>query len=75
MQNTAVARIAAVREAAGPDIDIMIDAVNRLSPAEAIGVGRAFEPFNLFFSRTRSNRKIWISGAGLRSSTDSAGHG
>ena len=40
---------AAVREAAGPDVDIMIDAVNRLSPAAAIAVGRALEPFNLYF--------------------------
>ncbi len=49
MQNNAVERVAAVREAVGPDIDIMIDAVNRLTPAEAIGVGRALEPFNLYF--------------------------
>ncbi len=49
MQNNAVERIAAVREAAGPDVDIMIDVVNRLTPAEAIGVGRALEPFQLYF--------------------------
>ena len=49
MQRNAVERIAAVREAVGPDIDIMIDVVNRLTPAEAIGVGRALEPFNLYF--------------------------
>jgi galactonate dehydratase len=49
MQNNAVERIAAVREAAGPDVDIMIDVVNRLTPAEAIGLGRALEPFNLYF--------------------------
>ena len=49
MQNNAVERIAAVREAAGPDCDIMIDVVNRLTPAEAIGLGRALEPFNLYF--------------------------
>ena len=49
MQRNAVERIAAVREAAGPDIDIMIDVVNRLTPAEAIGLGRALEPFNLYF--------------------------
>ncbi len=49
MQHNAVNRVAAVREAAGPDIDIMIDVVNRLTPAEAIAVGRALEPFNLYF--------------------------
>jgi galactonate dehydratase len=49
MQNNAVERLAAVRDAAGPDTDIMIDVVNRLTPAEAIGLGRALEPFNLYF--------------------------
>lgn len=49
MQRNAVERIGAVREAVGPDVDIMIDVVNRLTPAEAIGVGRALEPFNLYF--------------------------
>jgi galactonate dehydratase len=49
MQHNAVDRVSAVREAAGSDIDIMIDVVNRLTPAEAIAVGRALEPFNLYF--------------------------
>lgn len=42
-------RVAAVRQAVGPDIDLMIDVVNRLTPAEAIGVGRVLEPYNLYF--------------------------
>ena len=49
LQNNAVARVAAVRETVSPDIDLMIDVVNRLSPAEAIAVGPALEPFNLYF--------------------------
>ena len=49
MVNNAVARVKAVREAVGPDVDVMIDAVNRLTPAEAIEVGRALEPFGLYF--------------------------
>ena len=49
MQNNAVERVGAVRDAVGPDVDIMIDVVNRLTPAEAIAVGRALEPFNLYF--------------------------
>tara|TARA_B100000029_G_C17512079_1_gene936666 strand:+ start:270 stop:1439 length:1170 start_codon:yes stop_codon:yes gene_type:complete len=49
MQRNAIERISAVREAVGPDIDIMIDVVNRLTPAEAIGLGRALEQFNLYF--------------------------
>ena len=49
MQHEAVERIGALRDAVGPDIDVMIDVGNRLTPAEAIGVGRALEPFNLYF--------------------------
>ena len=49
MQRVAVERVAAVREAVGPDVDVMIDVVNRLTPTEAIAVGRALEPFGLYF--------------------------
>ena len=49
MQNKAVELIGAIRDAVGPDIDVMIDVGNRLTPAEAIGVGQALEPFNLYF--------------------------
>jgi galactonate dehydratase len=49
MQHNAVERIGAVRDAVGPDVDVMIDVVNRLTPAEAIAIGRALEPFNLYF--------------------------
>ena len=49
LQHAAVESVAAVRDAVGPDVDIMVDVVNRLTPAEAIAVGRALEPFNLYF--------------------------
>ena len=49
MTREAVARVEAVRDAIGPDIDLMIDVVNRLTPAEAIEVGRALEPYGLYF--------------------------
>jgi galactonate dehydratase len=49
MQHNAVERVGAVRDAVGPDVDVMIDVVNRLTPAEAVAVGRALEPFNLYF--------------------------
>ncbi len=49
MIRNAEERVAAVREAVGPDVDVMIDVVNRLSPAEAIAVGRALEPYRLYF--------------------------
>ena len=49
MQHAAVERVGAVREAVGPDVDVMIDVVNRLTPAEAVAVGRSLEEFNLYF--------------------------
>jgi galactonate dehydratase len=49
MVRQAQERVAAVRQAVGPDLDLMIDVVNRLSPAEAIAVGRALEPYGLYF--------------------------
>lgn len=49
MQRNAVDRVGAVRDAVGPDVDVMIDVVNRLTPAEAIAVGRSLEAFNLYF--------------------------
>ena len=49
MIRSAEERVAGVREAVGPDVDIMIDVVNRLTPAEAIAVGRALEPYRLYF--------------------------
>ncbi len=42
-------RVSAVRDAVGPDIDIMIDVVNRLTPAEALLVARVCAPYNLYF--------------------------
>jgi galactonate dehydratase len=49
MIRNAEERVAAVREAVGPDVDVMIDVVNRLTPPEAIAVARALEPYNLYF--------------------------
>lgn len=49
MIRNAEGRVAAVRDAVGPDIDVMIDVVNRLTPAEALAVGRALAPYRLFF--------------------------
>ena len=40
MLRNAEERVRAVREAVGPEVDLMIDVVNRLSPAEAIALGR-----------------------------------
>jgi galactonate dehydratase len=49
MVRNAMARVEAVREAIGPDLDLMIDVVNRLTPPQAIEVGRALEPYGLYF--------------------------
>ncbi len=47
--NRMVAYTEAVRDAVGPDLDLMIDVVNRLTPPEAIAAGRALEPYGLYF--------------------------
>jgi galactonate dehydratase len=45
----AVARIAALREAVGREVDIGIDFHGRVSPAMAIQLARAFEPYHPMF--------------------------
>src|SRR5690606_8526340 len=40
---------AAGREAVGPDFDLAVDCHGRLSPASAIRLCQALEPFNLMF--------------------------
>jgi len=42
-----VARVAAVREAIGPDIALMVDANQQMSVKQAIRIGRMMEPLNL----------------------------
>ena len=62
MVRNAEARVAAVREAVGPDVDVMIDVVNRLTPVEALALGRALAPYNLFFFEDPiepENMDIW----------------
>lgn len=41
--------VAAVREAVGPDVDIMVDFHGKLSPANAIRLGKALTEFRLLF--------------------------
>jgi galactonate dehydratase len=45
----AVDIVAAVRDAVGPDVDLMIDAHGRFSPGSAIAIARDLEPFDLFW--------------------------
>ena len=42
-------QVRAVREAVGPDVDLMIDAHGRLSPAAAVRAAHALEEFRIFF--------------------------
>ncbi len=42
-------RIRAVREAVGPDVKIMYDALQYYAPSEAIAIGRALEPYGLYW--------------------------
>jgi L-alanine-DL-glutamate epimerase-like enolase superfamily enzyme len=44
-----VARVAAVREAIGPDTRLMIDAVYNYTVPQAIKAARAFEPYDIYF--------------------------
>ncbi|MBV9782190.1 MAG: mandelate racemase/muconate lactonizing enzyme family protein [Acidisphaera sp.] len=41
--------VAAVRDAVGPDVDLMIDAHGRFSPGSAIAIARELEPHRLFW--------------------------
>jgi galactonate dehydratase len=45
----AVANVAAVREAVGPEVDLAIEVHGRLAPAWAIEMARRLEPFEPFF--------------------------
>jgi galactonate dehydratase len=45
----AVERTAAVREAVGPDVDLCVECHWKFTPAEALDIGRALEPFRLLF--------------------------
>jgi galactonate dehydratase len=45
----AVARVGAVREAVGPDVDLCVEIHRRMSPMEAIGLSRELAPFRPYF--------------------------
>jgi galactonate dehydratase len=44
-----IAKVKAVRDAVGPDVEIMIDAHGRLTPAAAVRAAEALAPFNIMF--------------------------
>lgn len=47
--NATIEATAALREALGDDVDLLIDAHTMYSPAETITLARALEPYRLFF--------------------------
>ena len=62
MVRNAVQRVEAVRQAVGPDIDVLIDVGNRLTPPEADAIGRALEEYGLYFFEDPiepENMDIW----------------
>jgi galactonate dehydratase len=49
VEETAVRRVLAIREAVGPDVDLLIEVHRRLAPAHAIRVARRIEAANPFW--------------------------
>ncbi|MFT5393545.1 MAG: galactonate dehydratase, partial [Gammaproteobacteria bacterium] len=55
----AVARVQAVREAVGPDVEILVEVHRRLAPMHAVRVARAMEPFRPYwFEEPVSSRDL-----------------
>lgn len=48
-EDTAVAKVKAVREAVGPDVEILVEVHRRLAPMHAIRVARLMEPYRPFW--------------------------
>jgi galactonate dehydratase len=48
-EEEAVARVAVVREAVGPDVEILVEVHRRLAPMHAVRLARAVEPYRPFW--------------------------
>ena len=48
-EEQAVATVAAVREAVGPEVDLLIEVHRRLAPMHAVRIARAMQPFRPFW--------------------------
>ncbi|MEN9774853.1 MAG: hypothetical protein RL322_1923 [Pseudomonadota bacterium] len=48
-ENLAVARVRAVRDAVGPDVDLMVDMSGELTPDAMLRLSRRMEPYDLMF--------------------------
>ncbi|MEZ4503041.1 MAG: mandelate racemase/muconate lactonizing enzyme family protein [Dehalococcoidia bacterium] len=49
VEDEAIARVAAVRDAVGPDVDILVEMHRRLAPMYAIRIGQAIEQFRPYW--------------------------
>jgi galactonate dehydratase len=49
VERTAIVRVATVREAVGPDVELLIEVHRRLAPMHAIRVAQAIEPYRPFW--------------------------
>ena len=56
----AVERFAALREAAGPEVDIAIDFHGAISPQTAKLLIKALEPYQPMFIEERANVRTWM---------------
>ena len=48
-EEEAVRRVAVVREAVGPDVEILVEMHRRLAPMQAVRIGKAIEPYRPFW--------------------------
>ena len=48
-EEQAVRRVAVVREAVGPDVEILVEMHRRLAPMQAVRIGKAIEPYRPFW--------------------------
>ena len=66
----AIARVAAVREAVGPDVKIMIEADRRLAPMVAIAFARRIEAYRPFWFEEPISSRDLVSLAEVRAAVD-----
>ncbi|WP_181707724.1 mandelate racemase/muconate lactonizing enzyme family protein [Chthonobacter rhizosphaerae] len=64
-----VARVAAVREAIGPDVGFAVDANYGLSVEQAIEAARAFQPFDLLWFEEPTEPEDWFGTARIAAET------
>jgi galactonate dehydratase len=69
VERTAIERVRTVREAVGPDIDVLIEVHRRLAPMHAVRVAQAIEQYNPFWFEEPTPADDLISTAYVRTKT------